>query len=59
MVVFSRLQDENEEVKARLEAHASEQVRENSSRDQELEKLRESDGRLKCDLLQRKQDIER
>ena len=41
-VSFNRLQDELEEIQSRQEAHASDLNRENTTRDLELEKMREN-----------------
>lgn len=54
-----RLQEELTEMQTKWDSQISQVSRSNVTRDLEVEALRENDGKLKAELVQRKEDIER
>lgn len=57
--MFHRLQEELYQQKERWEKQIVDVSRSQVSKDVELQRLRENEEKLKSELLQRKQDIER
>ncbi len=54
-----RLKDELIDVKSRWESHLSEVAHGTINKDVELDSLRESEQKIKSELMQRKEDIKR
>jgi len=55
----SRLEGEISDLKSRWECDVAERSRENVARDVELNMLRDTDAKLRAELVQRKHDIDR